>query len=542
MRRSARAAVGLLLLCGVVVQALAADWTYSVRPGDDLWRLAAKYCGSTAYAGRLAQHNGLARPQDLQAGARLRIPVDWLVRQPAEVEVIAVTGTVTDGTGQALAVGDRLVMGKQLVTADGFAVVAFADGSTLQVGENSEVLFNILTAFGDTGMVDTHLRFYRGRGTARVIKQEANSKFRIWTPSGIAAVRGTDFRVGAESAAEDSAGESTRLETVTGAVDFVDGTKTVDVPAGFGVVASAAGVAKEALLTAPVLLGTAKSLWRPDESIRWQADPAAKEYRVVLYQPDGQRQRPIRSRSVSDTEFRLDDLQPGSYTFVVRAVAASGLEGFDSQRQFAVGAPAPVAASVVELLPSDSFTWQSAQDVDAQGYELQIASDTSFKTAATYSSALPSLPVANTVAADPGRYYWRVKRSDSAYSEPQEIAVHPLPVTKLRAELLPRQKQGSGNQGLVVSWASQAAATYALNVTRISRAGAGSGATSVYRVDDLQGERHEVPELTPGAYRVELTAVAGGLVSEVRTTEISVTKPTPWWLAALFAVPLLFAL
>lgn len=542
MRRSARAAVGLLLLCGVVAQALAADWTYSVRPGDDLWRLAAKYCGSTAYAGRLAQHNGLARPQDLQAGARLRIPVDWLVRQPAEVEVMAVTGTVTDGTGQALAVGDRLVMGTQLVTADGFAVVAFADGSTLQVGENSEVLFNILTAFGDTGMVDTHLRFYRGRGTARVIKQEANSKFRIWTPSGIAAVRGTDFRVGAESAAEDATEKSTRLETVTGAVDFVDEAKTVDVPAGFGVVASAAGVAKEELLTAPALLGTAKPLWRPDESIRWQADPAAQEYRIVLYQPDGQRRRPIRSRSVNETEFRLDDLQPGSYTFVVRAVAASGLEGFDSQRQFAVGASAPVAASVGAMLPSDSLTWRSAQSEGDGGYELQISSDISFQTAATYSSALPSLPLNNTVAADPGRYYWRVKRADSAYSEPQEIAVHPLPVTQLRAELLHQQKQGSGVQGVVVSWADQAGQTYALNVARTSQAGAGSGATSVYSVDGLQGERHQVPALAPGNYRIELTAVAGGLASERRTTEIAVTKPTPWWIAALFAVPLLFAL
>lgn len=298
----------IALLWVVSGVAAAADWTYGVRPGDDLWRLAAKYCGSTSFAMRIARHNGLSSPKALQAGTRLNIPVDWLVRQPADVTVLSISGTVRLDNGQPLATGDRVQMGQSVVTDDGFAVVQFADGSQLEIGQHSEVLFNILTAFGDTGMVDTHLRFYRGRGAARVIKRETPSKFRIWTPTGIAAVRGTDFRVGTTGAG--SAAKS-RIETVSGAVDFEQPAETLDLPAGFGAIASQTGSSKEQLLVAPTVENTSRVLWQPDQSVRWQPVAEAGRYQTKIYRVEPGGLRPLRSGSQTGTSYKLANLAAG---------------------------------------------------------------------------------------------------------------------------------------------------------------------------------------------------------------------------------------
>ena len=137
-------------------------------------------------------------------------------------------------------------MGDSVITAEGAVLVQFADTSELAIQPNSEVLFNKLTAFGPAGMVDTHLRFAYGRGNARVQPQNRGDRFRIQTPQGIAAVRGTEFRVGHRS--EENASNS---ETLEGLVAFLRPDQNTDLPAGFGVAASARGVVKETLLDAP---------------------------------------------------------------------------------------------------------------------------------------------------------------------------------------------------------------------------------------------------------------------------------------------------
>lgn len=316
------------------------DWRYTVRPGDELWGIAARFCGSSSYAQRLAAHNALTRPEALRAGTALRIPVAWLVRQPAAVLVRAVSGTAQDGAGQPLAIGDRIAMGARIRTGDGFAVVAFADGSTLEIGPRSDVLFNILTAFGDTGMVDTHLRFYRGRGAARVVKRATGSRFRIWTPSGIAAVRGTDFRVG--TLAQPSVGS--RVETLTGAVEFSTANATVPLPAGFGVLASPEGVTRESLLPAPTFVTAAQAVLGPTDVVQWQSVSDAARYSITLYAQGTTQDVPVAAAETIDPQYGLSALPVGVYGVTVRAVSANGLEGYGTtQAVQRVAAPPPVA-------------------------------------------------------------------------------------------------------------------------------------------------------------------------------------------------------
>ena len=58
------------------------DWFYTLRPGDDLWQIALRYCGSGNQATAIAAHNGLQNPTQLRAGQRIAIPVAWLAFAP----------------------------------------------------------------------------------------------------------------------------------------------------------------------------------------------------------------------------------------------------------------------------------------------------------------------------------------------------------------------------------------------------------------------------------------------------------------------------
>lgn len=350
MKRRPLCYSGLLLLLWLfatsLVEAAPAspgpDWRYTVRPGEELWGIAARFCGSSSYAERLAAHNALARPEALRAGTALRIPVAWLVRQPVSATIRAVSGIAQDGGGRALAVGDRVAMGERIRTGEGFAIVVFADGSQLEIGPQSDVLFNILTAFGDTGMVDTHLRFYRGRGAARVVKKEAASRFRIWTPSGIAAVRGTDFRVGTLPAPSSGS----RVETVTGAVDFEAGATTLPLPAGFGAVANREGVVRENLLPAPQFVTPAQTALGPIDGVRWRPVAGAARYGVTVYALSAGQDVPVAAAQTEAVEFALSALPAGAYRLGLRAVSARGLEGFSAELAVRRVEPPPTIAGL----------------------------------------------------------------------------------------------------------------------------------------------------------------------------------------------------
>ncbi len=55
-----------------------------------------------------------------------------------------------------------------------------------------------LGSFDASGMVDTSVRLKKGRVENRVAPQKPDSRYRIITPAAVAAVRGTEFRVGGD--------------------------------------------------------------------------------------------------------------------------------------------------------------------------------------------------------------------------------------------------------------------------------------------------------------------------------------------------------
>lgn len=508
----------------------AEDWNYTLRPGDDLWSVARLHCGSASFAPRIARHNGLADPARLRAGTRLRIPVGWLVKQPASVEVLAVRGTVRSDDGAPIVAGALLEMGARLLTADGFALVRFADGTELEIGADSEVLFNVLTAHGASGMVDSHLRLYRGGGNVRVVRQGSASSFRVWTPTGIAAVRGTQFRLGVRRDA--SAVPTSRLETLTGAVDYEQEQTVAAVPAGTGLVASPSGVVQEPLLPAPQLEGSGALVLAADTVLRWPAVSGATAYRAELYDLAAQPLVQVAALTLEQPELPLAAYPPGRYRLDVRAVASSGLQGLDARRPLTLKVPRPQPQSARVLTRDEVLRWSPV--AAAAHYVVELGTDRDLSSPQRYRSTVPSLPVADTIAVRPGQYFWRVKAESGPFSEPASVAVAPAAVTGLTVATGAHQN----GRPLSVSWQAEAFVDYELT---ISGSGAEQPAVTT-RIPDGAALPFVSDPLPSGTYTVEVRPLSGELDGPPETMQVEVRDPVPWWQPALLLLPLLLLL
>ncbi|MEO8729444.1 MAG: LysM peptidoglycan-binding domain-containing protein, partial [Rhodoferax sp.] len=67
-----------LVLWGTPWWAMAADFIYTVQPGDHPWNLAERYLKRPSLALALRQRNQIADDHRIPPGTQLRIPKDWL--------------------------------------------------------------------------------------------------------------------------------------------------------------------------------------------------------------------------------------------------------------------------------------------------------------------------------------------------------------------------------------------------------------------------------------------------------------------------------
>ena len=352
------------------------DWTYTVRPGDSAWTIARRFCREKTCWPDIARHNGMAASALPRAGQRLRVPVRLLYRQPISATAAEVIGEAwvrrRGAPERRLASNDRLEINDRVRTAAGTVTVRFADRSELVLGPESEIVFDMLGAFGDGGMVDTQVRALRGRLEPRVTPRPGGSSFRIVTPTGTAVVRGTEFRIRAEDA---SFAELTR-----GALAFDAAGGSTDLAAGFGVVAAPgrAPPPPEALLPAPLVAAghTVRSL--PLE-LGWAPVPGATGYRVLLFRAGTEavlvsvHDTPATSAGTPPTTTLSLSPEPGRYRVVVRAIAASGLEGLDGSIDItAVGARPQLQLGADDM----TLNWPAIEG--ATGYVLELARDRAF--------------------------------------------------------------------------------------------------------------------------------------------------------------------
>ncbi len=424
----------LLFLLVMACPAQAQEWTYRVRPGDTLWDVAGEYLAPSVPWQRLQEHNRVADPYQLAPGSTLRIPVQWLHRQPAHARVVAVRGDASaqpkSGNPSPVTAGMSLGSGAVVKTAPEASLsLQFADGSRLLLLGDSELRLERLTRFGRSGIADTRLKLQRGRigNDVRHLRGPA-ANFIVDTPSASSAVRGTRFRVEADAT-------GTQTEVLEGRVAVSTAARSALVQRGYGAAVSLdqTAVTPVALLAAPDLSGLVPAPQVTRAPLAWRAVAGARRYRVQISEHARFDSLQV-DAEVDAPDYTLPPLEEGRYHVRVRAIDAQGLEGRDAVAQIQVDgllpAPysiAPAASSVVRT--SDlTLAWTQAPGAAAYDYEVAGAAGWNQPVAQGRVKDASSVALAPVV---PGDYAWRIRSVDRAgrtgpFGDPVAFVIRPL--------------------------------------------------------------------------------------------------------------------
>jgi hypothetical protein len=170
--------------------------------------------------------------------------------------------------------GDRLHNRDAVATSAGTrAALRFVDdGSILRINPNSQVR---LTTGSESGAVVRTLELEFGEVWARVTRRDGG-QFRIQTPAGVAAVKGTEFVVRVDSA-------GVTVITLEGVVEFFNDGGRTDVSAGQRASAASRSDAPEAAAASPDELRAADAVGGGDDA----AGTAGTWIEVQLQDADG---------------------------------------------------------------------------------------------------------------------------------------------------------------------------------------------------------------------------------------------------------------
>ncbi|MCW8889392.1 MAG: FecR domain-containing protein, partial [Sedimenticola sp.] len=393
----------------------AQEWVYTVVPGDNLWNFCEKYLTKVTYWKKIQQINNIKRPKRMQPGTRVRVPMAWIKHNAAHAEIVTSRGKVTlikaDGTRMdALTPGTRLLLGDRLETgADSNAAIRFADNSLITLHAESTIRFDHLTAYGETGMVDSRLHLVKGRGDTRITPASGpGSRFEIRTPSAISAVRGTEYRL---SSSDES--DASTFEVLEGKVAVSGEKKTRLLPARFGtrVEAGKPPLPPRELLPPPTFDPLPEKIQQLNWPVTWQALPGAEGYRAEISQ-QADFLSPLWQQQVKSARVPLPDLPDGSYHIRVRAIDDIGLEGINQTQIITLDArpqpPVPLSPNNAAVFRGSlpKLGWSASED--ATTYRLQIASEPGFQNLLVDQGGLNATHFETTELKAAGNYYWRL--------------------------------------------------------------------------------------------------------------------------------------
>lgn len=396
------------------------DWHYTLRPRDTLQTLGNALLLPRYSWTDLASYNEVSDIGKLVPGSIIRIPMQWLKYQPQPATVLSVQGTtLIKRSGQAnftrLNANEAIHVGDEIATQKGSILIRFADASILRLEEQSNLVFNRLSSFGNTGMVDTRMRLNKGSISTDVTPLNKGSRFEISTPSAVAAVRGTEFRL-------ESSSDSTRLEVVEGKVALSHEHGEVVVPSGQGATVNKGSqiVEQKALFPAPPALFADTQVNDLPVTLSWQPNPQAKAYRYELNQNSEQGPR-VDSQTLSKPEVELRDLVNGTYSVSMSAIDDKGYQGISSRSSVQVQSSQVVAElisppdqAIIDSLRPE-LSWQLS-DLNTRA-RFDLAEDPEFKRIAYQSPFTDDNILWPERDLEPGIYFWRVAVANGAAGE-----------------------------------------------------------------------------------------------------------------------------
>ncbi len=438
------------LCVGVVLSALqagayAADeptLALTISKRDTLIGLSRRVLIEPAAWREVAALNRLRNPDVLVSGQVLQVPLRLLRWTPADARLASTSGDVRID-GKAAAALDTVREGQAVETgADGSAVLELADQSRIKLAPSSlaEVLAarrhaNSADAVSGTsdGLFAGALRLLRGSVEVFATKVLRAKPLEVSTPTAVAGVRGTQYRVGYDAAPD----RSSRVEVIEGKVRFDAATVAggADVAAGFGASVDARSsvpvVAR--LLDAPDLSAAPQRFERP--IVRFTLAQETQPLRIQVA-ADPAFDRMVRDLRIdAGAEVRIAGLDDGAWHLRARRIDPRGVEGFDATRPFVLKArpeppaPAQPRRGAKQTVGTVEFAW--AQNVEARSQRLQVARDAAFSDVVIDRDALPGATVAIDLPA-PGMYFWRLAsvRGDNdlgPFGDPLPFELRPTP-------------------------------------------------------------------------------------------------------------------
>ncbi len=408
--------------------------SYRAQPGDTLIGIGQKYLAQPAQWKQVQKLNQVRNDRAIPVGSLLRIPVALLRSTDAAATVVSMHGAVTvNGTTTGL--GAKLATGSRIVTGDsGYLLLRLVDATLLTVQAQSRVVLESLKQYSLGNTFDSTINLQDGRVDSDVTKVTGPApRYRIRTPSAVASVRGTQFRVAA-----DSVKKLSRSEVIGGLVNVadVDANAAVGVPAGFGTVVPDGQPPSQpvALLPAPDVSALMTLQARPLVRFTLPSQAGAVAFRGQI--AANQDFQPLLMDQVfSNPSLRFVGLPDGAYWLKVRAIDGVGLEGQSAILAFKLKArPEPpfiIHPKNNGKLSGEtaSLDWTLAEG--ASRYHLQLSQDNEFKTLLVDKSGIQTGSFM-TPALVPGEYDWRIAsvRADGdqgPYGDAQHFVLKPLP-------------------------------------------------------------------------------------------------------------------
>ncbi|WP_323120881.1 FecR domain-containing protein [Burkholderia alba] len=388
---------------------------YTTRQGDTLYDVADRYLQGPDDWTLVAQLNDVPVPKQLQPGIVLNLPAARLRKERLSARVVAAHGPVESAASGAVgfvpvAVDTTLTEGDRLRTgSNGFVTLELADGTHLSLPPDSQIDLATLRRTVLTGTLERVIDLQRGSVDSDVTHlKKKDDRFQIRSPSVVAGVRGTRFRVNYDTDGQ----ASTMVEVLDGTVGVAPSREsTLDatlVHENFGNVTKANGQIGSPieLLDAPRLAEPAKVQDAPTVVFGLAPLDGARAYHVQIARDAGLLDLFKEVRTASPrAEFA--DVPDGTYFVRIAAVDANGLEGRPrtyafERRQFGLDASAGPGAG------GYAFRWttnRAAAGVTRFRFVLSTSKDLANPIVDQVDLNSGRIVVANL---PPGDYYWTV--------------------------------------------------------------------------------------------------------------------------------------